>query len=556
MAYQSLYRRYRSGTFNELVGQNHVVTALKNAVTENRVGHAYLFSGPRGTGKTSTARILGKALNCTDLQAEGEPCCSCESCISFTEGTSYDLQELDAASNNGVEAVRDLISKVALGSPGRTKIYILDEVHMLTAGAENALLKTLEEPPSHVVFILATTEPHKVAPTIRSRTQHYEFELLPADKLEKHVRWIAEDAKLVVSDEMVEYVLRAGGGSARDTLSALEQVVTAGGIPNDDDFLGTILSGIAQSDPSLVVNGLSQAIRSGRDPRIIGESLVDRLRDGFLLALNAPTEHFSEHQKNLANELAGIIKLATLTRSLETIGSALIGMRQSADPRIDLEVALIRLTHPELSTEIGALVERIERLESGIKHPQPTTTPQPDIKEEPAKQKKEKQSENQSVGTSQPVDQVKNEKIENIGIDQQQVEQSWSQAKESLKGLTKALFKELNINVGDDGTIYLVAPNETHRQKCEDRIDEARNALNQHLGQETALKILVSETRPVRKKKPKKETILNDEEIIITNLDELKDAPMESGDEISLINKSFPGAKIVEPDQEDRKSVV
>ncbi|HJM27701.1 MAG: DNA polymerase III subunit gamma/tau [Acidimicrobiales bacterium] len=550
MAYQSLYRRYRSGTFNELVGQNHVVTALKNAVTENRVGHAYLFSGPRGTGKTSTARILGKALNCTDLQAEGEPCCSCESCISFTEGTSYDLQELDAASNNGVEAVRDLISKVALGSPGRTKIYILDEVHMLTAGAENALLKTLEEPPSHVVFILATTEPHKVAPTIRSRTQHYEFELLPADKLEKHVRWIAEDAKLVVSDEMVEYVLRAGGGSARDTLSALEQVVTAGGIPNDDDFLGTILSGIAQSDPSLVVNGLSQAIRSGRDPRIIGESLVDRLRDGFLLALNAPTEHFSEHQKNLANELAGIIKLATLTRSLETIGSALIGMRQSADPRIDLEVALIRLTHPELSTEIGALVERIERLESGIKHPQPTTTPQPDIKEEPAKQKKEKQSENQSVGTSQPVDQVKNEKIENIGIDQQQVEQSWSQAKESLKGLTKALFKELNINVGDDGTIYLVAPNETHRQKCEDRIDEARNALNQHLGQETALKILVSETRPVRKKKPKKETILNDEEIIITNLDELKDAPMESGDEISLINKSFPGAKIVEPDQE------
>ena len=225
-------------------------------------------------------------------------------------------------------------------------------------------------------------------------------------------------------------------------------------------------------------------------------------------------------------------------------------MRQSADPRIDLEVALIRLTHPELSTEIGALVERIERLESGIKHPQPTTTPQPDIKEEPAKQKKEKQSENQSVGTSQPVDQVKNEKIENIGIDQQQVEQSWSQAKESLKGLTKALFKELNINVGDDGTIYLVAPNETHRQKCEDRIDEARNALNQHLGQETALKILVSETRPVRKKKPKKETILNDEEIIITNLDELKDAPMESGDEISLINKSFPGAKIVEPDQE------
>ena len=172
MAYQSLYRRYRSGRFNELVGQEHVVTALKNAIAENRVGHAYLFSGPRGTGKTSTARILGKALNCTSLEADGEPCCKCDSCISFGEGSSYDLHELDAASNNGVEAIRDLISKVALGSPGRTKVYILDEVHMLTSGAENALLKTLEEPPSHVVFVLATTEPQKVVSTIRSRTQH------------------------------------------------------------------------------------------------------------------------------------------------------------------------------------------------------------------------------------------------------------------------------------------------------------------------------------------------------------------------------------------------
>ena len=148
MAYQSLYRRYRSGTFGELVGQTHVVTALKNAIVEDRVGHAYLFSGPRGTGKTSTARILAKALNCTDLQPDGEPCSRCESCLSFAAGTSYDLQELDAASNNGVDAIRELIARVALGSPGRTKVYILDEVHMLSTGAENALLKTLEEPPA------------------------------------------------------------------------------------------------------------------------------------------------------------------------------------------------------------------------------------------------------------------------------------------------------------------------------------------------------------------------------------------------------------------------
>ena len=547
MAYQSLYRRYRSGTFNELVGQNHVVTALKNAVTENRVGHAYLFSGPRGTGKTSTARILGKALNCTDLQAEGEPCCSCESCISFTDGTSYDLQELDAASNNGVEAVRDLISKVALGSPGRTKIYILDEVHMLTAGAENALLKTLEEPPSHVVFILATTEPHKVAPTIRSRTQHYEFELLPGDELEKHIRWIAEDADLNVSEEMIEYVLRSGGGSARDTLSALEQVVTAGGVPNDDDALGIIINGIAQSDPSLVVNGLSQAIRSGRDPRIIGESLIDRLRDGFLFALHAPTEHFSDHQRERASDLAGVIKLATLTRALETIGSALIGMRQSSDPRIDLEVALIRLTHPELSSEIGALVERIERLESGNTIPQPLVNQQTSPKDTNIEEKKSSESE---INETSP--KVEAEvRTGDLPTGTARIEESWIQAKESLKGLTKALFKELPISVAEDGTVYLTAPNETHKQKCDDRLAEASSLLTQQVGQKIDLIILVSERGTFEKSK-KPEVIKKQEEEIeemdLVNLEALEDAPMDSGDEMSLISKSFPGAKVVDPD--------
>src|SRR3954464_3054675 len=222
MAYQSLYRRYRSRRFSEVKGQDQVTRALRNAVREDRVGHAYLFSGPRGTGKTSTARILAKALNCTNLQ-DGEPCCECESCVSIEAGTSYDLQELDAASNNKVENVRDLIERVALGSPGRTKVYILDEVHMLTTGASNALLKTLEEPPSHVKFVLATTDPHKVLDTIRSRTQHFEFTLLPAEALAEHVRWAVQEAGLDVDEGGIGHVLRVGGGSAGDTLSALEQ---------------------------------------------------------------------------------------------------------------------------------------------------------------------------------------------------------------------------------------------------------------------------------------------------------------------------------------------
>ncbi len=486
MAYQSLYRRYRSKTFQELVGQEHIVTALKNAVTENRVGHAYLFSGPRGTGKTSTARILGKALNCIDLQEGGEPCCKCDSCNSFTDGTSYDLQELDAASNNGVEAVRELISKVALGSPGKTKIYILDEVHMLTTGAENALLKTLEEPPSHVVFILATTEPHKVAPTIRSRTQHYEFELLSADDLETHIRWIADDAELEVSDEMINYVLRTGGGSARDTLSALEQVVTAGGIPHDDDNVGVILSGVAHADPSLVISGLSNAIQSGRDPRVIGEALISRLRDAFLFGLGSSTVHMSDHQQSQARELHEKTKLATLTRAIETIGSALIGMRQSFDPSIDLEVALIRLTHPTLSTEISALIERIEQLESGTQvefNQSSTKVPRSSLVSETP----------QSKEASEPITED-NAPADLSTEGNERIEEAWDESKRNLKGLSKALFKELSISQINDGTIFLAAPNETHRQKCIERLHEVVSALSERTGKAWKVEITLQPT--------------------------------------------------------------
>ncbi|MDG2111849.1 MAG: DNA polymerase III subunit gamma/tau, partial [Actinomycetota bacterium] len=172
MAFQSLYRRFRPQRFGEVIGQAHLVSALRNAVVEERVGHAYLLSGPRGTGKTSTARILAKALNCEALSGEGEPCGECASCVSIEVGNSMDLVELDAASNNRVENIRELTANAALASPGRRKVYLLDEVHMLSTAASNALLKTLEEPPGHVVFILATTDPQKVLPTIRSRTQH------------------------------------------------------------------------------------------------------------------------------------------------------------------------------------------------------------------------------------------------------------------------------------------------------------------------------------------------------------------------------------------------
>src|SRR5688500_5028448 len=296
--YQALYRRYRSKRFGELRGQDHVVRALRTAVAEDRVGHAYLFSGPRGTGKTSTARILAKALNCEDLQG-GEPCGVCASCVAMQAGTSYDLQELDAASNNKVEDVRALIERVALGSPGRTKVYILDEVHMLSAGASNALLKTLEEPPDHVVFVLATTDPQKVLPTIRSRTQHFEFHLLPAAELDEHVRWIIADAGLDVAAEAVDDIVRAGAGSARDALSALDQVAV-GGTADRGSEVDDLLTALLDRDTGRSLAAVAAAVTAGRDPKVLATDLVSRLRDVFLASVRAGLDHLSDRQREAA----------------------------------------------------------------------------------------------------------------------------------------------------------------------------------------------------------------------------------------------------------------
>jgi len=374
VAYQSLYRRYRSKTFAEVLGQPHVTTALKAAVAEGRYGHAYLFSGPRGTGKTSTARVLAKALNCENL-TDGEPCGTCESCVAIEGGKSFDLHELDAASHNKVDDIRDLISKVQLGSPGRTKVYILDEVHMLSSGAENALLKTLEEPPDHVVFVLATTEPQKVVPTIRSRTQHFEFHLLPADVLAEHVRSVIADAGLGVGDEAVDYVLRQGGGSARDTLSALDLVAAAGGLPEGTDTAEALVRAIGAQDSAQAIAAIQQGLELGREPRTIGEDTLDLLRNAFLASMGAPLIHLNDRATAIAEELASELGPAALTRSLEAIGQTLVEMRQAPDPRIPLEVTLLRLTRHAAgdaaapATESGgdgALVARVEALEARI----------------------------------------------------------------------------------------------------------------------------------------------------------------------------------------------
>ena len=366
MASQSLYRRYRPRRFSEIRGQDHVVRALRNAVEHDRAGQGYLFSGPRGTGKTTSARILAKVLNCTD-PIEGEPCCVCESCRSVEAGTSYDVHELDAASNNGVDSMRDLIEKASLGTPGRHKVYILDEVHMLSKGAEAALLKTLEEPPPHVVFVLATTDPQKVSQTIRSRVQHLEFHLLPMDELEKHIRWVIDDAGLVVSEEGIRSALSQGGGSARDTLSALELVAASGGGAPDAVSYDEFIEAFINHDPGQALSALAFAVQQGRDSRTLAQDIVRYLRDCFLSLMAPELVQLPDGQASRVAEQAQRLGAAAIVRSMERLGEMLVEMRHAPDPRLLLDVALVQLTHEAGGNDLASILVRLERLEkSGV----------------------------------------------------------------------------------------------------------------------------------------------------------------------------------------------
>ena len=360
--YQSLYRRFRPATFSEIRGQDHIVLALRNAVRDGRVAHAYLFSGPRGTGKTTTARVLAKALNCTDLR-DGEPCGVCTSCVEITKGTSLDVHELDAASNNGVEAMRDLVARAALGTPGRQKVYIVDEVHMLSTPASNALLKTLEEPPAHVVFVLATTDPQKVLPTIRSRTQHFEFRLLGPDVLGELLSQVRDLAHLEVPDQAIDLAVRRGRGSARDALSVLDQVAASETVDDDIPELDEVVEALAERDAGRALVAIAQLTGAGFGPQQLAGDLVDHLRQRFLTLVAPDLVAVSEAEREARRSQAERMGLASLVRAMEELGLAQVAMRDAPDPRVNLEVALVRLAHPEVDDSPTALLARIERLE-------------------------------------------------------------------------------------------------------------------------------------------------------------------------------------------------
>jgi len=366
MATQSLYRRFRPRKFSELYGQDHVVKALRNAVINNREGQAYLFSGPRGTGKTSTARILAKVLNCAS-PVEGEPCCECDSCKAVELGTSYDVLELDAASNNGVQEIRDIIEAAALTSPGRHRVFILDEVHMLTRGAEAALLKTLEEPPDQVVFVLATTDPQKVSETIRSRVQHLQFHLLPVAELKKYVKFVIKEADLTVDEDSIDLVLRQGGGSARDTLSALELIVSGGGEPEVALHTEDIITSLVARDHAAALGAVARAMQQGRDPHTYAQDVVRTMRDCFLSLMSPELVQLPADRIAELTRYAQDMGVQRIVRIMETLGTTMVEMRHAPDARLLLEVAVVQLASPVFDDSAENLLARISQLEEAVK---------------------------------------------------------------------------------------------------------------------------------------------------------------------------------------------
>lgn len=362
--YQSLYRRFRPQRFSEVLGQDHVTRALRAAVASESVGHAYLFSGPRGTGKTSTARILAKALNCESPE-DGEPCLTCSSCVSIASGGSGEVEELDAASNSGVDAMRWLIQTVSTAGTGRWKVYIIDEVHMLSTAASNALLKTLEEPPPHVIFILATTNPQKVLQTVVSRTQHFEFHLLDMAAVGEVVDDIANRTGVELNAATREWVLRRGRGSARDTLSVLEQVLASGQVlPEVDASIERAVENLLELDAKATVVAVEDLLQTGNDPLWVVSEMLLRLKDQFL--------------NNLSGK-GGEYPLARITRAMETLGRLSVGVRDALDPGVVLEAVLVQLVS-DLSG--GAdLEQRVRRLEESLSQGASSSNPRP----EPAK---------------------------------------------------------------------------------------------------------------------------------------------------------------------------
>ena len=403
MAYKALYRTYRPQTFDEVAGQEHIVRTLKNALATGKIAHAYLFAGPRGTGKTTMAKLFAKALNCEE--GIGHQCNQCQNCIEIMEGSHPDVLELDAASNNGVDEIRELIDKVKYGTIlGRYKVYIIDEVHMLSTGAFNALLKTLEEPPEHVIFILATTEPHKILPTILSRCQRYDFNKVSEKDIKERIKTILLNEDVEYVEDAIELIVNLADGGMRDALSILEKVLAySGNQLNVEDVLNIfaleskeekikLIHSIINHDMSDVLSRLNNYITKGTDIKRLTEDLLVILKDVVIYNSGNIPSYMESLKEEDARELSQYLSNEQAIKMIDVLMNAIKDYKNVTSINPLFEITLIKLTSLDESARpvVKEPVKQVKVEEPKVSEfkpaPQPVATPKPEPIPEPVKE--------------------------------------------------------------------------------------------------------------------------------------------------------------------------
>ena len=383
MAYTALYREWRPRTFYDVVGQEHITTTLKNQILNNRIAHAYLFCGTRGTGKTSTAKVFAKALNCLNLN-DGEPCNECEMCRKINEGLAIDVTELDAASNNGVDKIRDIIDDVKYPpQEARYKVYIMDEVHMLSAGAVNAFLKTLEEPPNNVIFILATTDPQKLPITILSRCQRFDFKRINNSDITARLRKIVNDQNVLADERSLNLISRVSDGAMRDSLSILDQAISMGNGNVDyntvvsmlglvtNEHLFNLVNAVIQRSVEKSIEIIEDVIYSGKDIYLFIKDLIAHYRNLLMVKVtNNPEEVLDMSEENIAliKEQGARLRAEEIMRCIRILQEAENNAKLSKQARLYCELAIIKMCKIEYDTSNEVMLTRLNKLEESLRN--------------------------------------------------------------------------------------------------------------------------------------------------------------------------------------------
>lgn len=502
MSYQALYRKWRPGSFTDVKGQDHIVTTLKNQINADRIGHAYLFCGTRGTGKTTVAKIFAKAVNCLH-PVNGDPCNECAMCQAINRQVSMNVIEIDAASNNGVDNIREIREQVEYSpAEGRFKVYIIDEVHMLSAGAFNALLKTLEEPPSYVIFILATTEVHKIPITILSRCQRYDFKRITIEIISGRLKELIQKESLDVEDKAVTYIARAADGSLRDALSLLDQCTAfyfgerltyehvlevLGAV--DTAVFGQLLQMVIQQDFTGAVWLLEDVLMQGRELNQFVTDFIWYMRNLLLLQSSDRLEDVldvsTEHLEALEQE-ARQIDTNTLMRYIRVFSELLGQMRYSSQKRVLIEVALVKLCKPSMERSYDSILNRLAVLEKQLESGMIQVTQAPGS------------HASVSAGAKEPAP-PRPELLKAMPEDVKALLDQWGMVLSDLPDSMSAIMKQVKVSQGADNRILLGVENVMHKGYFdqEDHKQELEAALSTRMNKkiEVTAQLLTNETR-------------------------------------------------------------